>query len=658
MGWYKSGTVNVTNGSRVVTGQGCDFVQFVDVGEAIVLPDGDFYEISKVESAVELRIARDYTGPTAAAQPYSISPIQGYQRELADKAAALIDLHSGVPPQVADASSAAVQAAATAVAAKNVAVDAKDTTVALAPFYGPNPPPDPVPNARWIYSLTGDEFKWIVDEDSGQWVETGATVSVGYATALAAQQAAASAAMSAAQAAASAESAGLSGATIDAGYNLVVTLGNGSSFVVGYVRGEQGAKGDKGDQGDQGPKGDTGDRGESFSVDHVGANLAARDAFDDEPDGFAFVDAAGGNLYLRMGATPGVWSIPIPFAGKGDKGDPGVTTYEALTDKPTLGTAAALDVAETGNASPEQVVKGDDSRLSDPRTPVTHTHASSQIEDASEFGRAILAAENAGAARTALGLNNVTNTADADKPLSNAAVTALAAKQNKLVSGENIKTINGVSLLGDGDLLIEGSGDGGTNAVSKDQFNSTVGALRVALEGKQDIGATDSAIWTPKVIAGANLAGGTQTCASQVRNYINFDGANIHSSDPAWVSLQKQGLQSRFHIDVPAGKRIWWRFTMNVLVDQSSGTDNGQIIGIEHINKATGLTDFNIQMTLAFSPVNNYATILNGSVVGIANASTILVPWFYSINAARLATSASQGFGTCVSLELITMADL
>lgn len=41
--------------------------------------------------------------------------------------------------------------------------------------------------------------------------------------------------------------------------------------------------------------------------------------------------------------------------------------YNDLLNKPTLGTASALDVAESGNASTTQVVKGDDTRLSDSR---------------------------------------------------------------------------------------------------------------------------------------------------------------------------------------------------------------------------------------------------------------------------------------------------
>ena len=53
-----------------------------------------------------------------------------------------------------------------------------------------------------------------------------------------------------------------------------------------------------------------------------------------------------------------------------------------------------------------------------------------------------------------VGLGNVDNTSDANKPVSTATQTALNAKQATLVSGTNIKTINGSSLLGSGNLEI------------------------------------------------------------------------------------------------------------------------------------------------------------------------------------------------------------
>ena len=50
-----------------------------------------------------------------------------------------------------------------------------------------------------------------------------------------------------------------------------------------------------------------------------------------------------------------------------------------ITNKPTLGTAAALNVAATGDAASGEVVKGSDSRMSDARTPVSHSHAEADV---------------------------------------------------------------------------------------------------------------------------------------------------------------------------------------------------------------------------------------------------------------------------------------
>lgn len=53
-----------------------------------------------------------------------------------------------------------------------------------------------------------------------------------------------------------------------------------------------------------------------------------------------------------------------------------------------------------------------------------------------------------------VGLGNVDNTSDVNKPVSTAQATAIALKQDTLVSGTNIKTINSSSILGSGNLVI------------------------------------------------------------------------------------------------------------------------------------------------------------------------------------------------------------
>ena len=57
------------------------------------------------------------------------------------------------------------------------------------------------------------------------------------------------------------------------------------------------------------------------------------------------------------------------------------TGTQALSTISDAGTSASLDVPATGNASASEVVKGNDTRLSDARTPTSHNHTASQISD-------------------------------------------------------------------------------------------------------------------------------------------------------------------------------------------------------------------------------------------------------------------------------------
>lgn len=72
--WYKTGTIDVTNGSAAVTGTGTAFVANVNVGDALQAPDGRAYEITGVGGDTALTIAPAYLGATAAAQAVRIQP--------------------------------------------------------------------------------------------------------------------------------------------------------------------------------------------------------------------------------------------------------------------------------------------------------------------------------------------------------------------------------------------------------------------------------------------------------------------------------------------------------------------------------------------------------------------------------------------------------
>lgn len=62
-----------------------------------------------------------------------------------------------------------------------------------------------------------------------------------------------------------------------------------------------------------------------------------------------------------------------------------------------------------------------------------------------------------GLTKTQVGLANADNTSDSAKPVSTATQTALDGKQATLVSATNIKTINGSTVMGAGDLVVTGT---------------------------------------------------------------------------------------------------------------------------------------------------------------------------------------------------------
>lgn len=103
-------------------------------------------------------------------------------------------------------------------------------------------------------------------------------------------------------------------------------------------------------------------------------------------------DAGGGNFQTRYASATQVqaWAqaglAAVALSNSYDDLDDLPTlfsgAYADLSGKPTLGTAAALDVPATGNAATGEVVKGDDTRLADARTPTAHNQAWSTITGA------------------------------------------------------------------------------------------------------------------------------------------------------------------------------------------------------------------------------------------------------------------------------------
>ncbi len=78
--------------------------------------------------------------------------------------------------------------------------------------------------------------------------------------------------------------------------------------------------------------------------------------------------------------------------------------------------------------------------------------------------------------KTDVGLGNVDNTSDANKPVSTAQAASIATKQATLVSGSNIKTVNSNNLLGSGDISVASLvGFTPENAANKNANNGYAG---------------------------------------------------------------------------------------------------------------------------------------------------------------------------------------
>ncbi|WP_460061108.1 hypothetical protein [Pseudomonas sp. S2_A05] len=96
MPWYKSGTVSVTQNSNAVIGTGTAFIANSRVGDGFRGPDGRWYEVTNIASNTALSISPNYEGPTAADGLYSIVPVQGYQKDLADQVRKILNDYGGV----------------------------------------------------------------------------------------------------------------------------------------------------------------------------------------------------------------------------------------------------------------------------------------------------------------------------------------------------------------------------------------------------------------------------------------------------------------------------------------------------------------------------------------------------------------------------------
>ena len=143
-----------------------------------------------------------------------------------------------------------------------------------------------------------------------------------------------------------------------------------------------------------------------------------------------------------------------------------VSNYNDLENKPDLSQYVTNEqfTEHTSATNPHNITKdliqlGNVDNTSDVNKPVSTAQQQAIDNAKQEVGNYTINGQkistNPALDKTNIGLGNVDNTSDLDKPISTATQTALDGKQDTLVSGVNIKTINGNNITGAGNIEID-----------------------------------------------------------------------------------------------------------------------------------------------------------------------------------------------------------
>ena len=131
MAWYKTGTVSIVNGATSVSATGTRFAANARVGDGFRGPDGEWYEVVNIASETVLGIYPPYEGVTVTnSSNYMIAPLQGYNKESADRLRVITDGISDISGDVTAAQNAAIAAQASEDAAQISEDNAKTSELA------------------------------------------------------------------------------------------------------------------------------------------------------------------------------------------------------------------------------------------------------------------------------------------------------------------------------------------------------------------------------------------------------------------------------------------------------------------------------------------------------------------------------------------------
>lgn len=117
----------------------------------------------------------------------------------------------------------------------------------------------------------------------------------------------------------------------------------------------------------------------------------------------------------------------------------------------------------------------------------------------------------------------------------------VSSKQNELVSGSNIKTINGQSLLGSGNITIQGGsgGEGDVNVIESITFNGNA----VLVDGNKNAAISYTA---PVTSVNGNTGAVTVSVPTKVSDLTNDSGfiSSYTETDPVFIASAAYGITS------------------------------------------------------------------------------------------------------------------